>query len=71
MSTKVLYVSSKGDITEHFYSISPREAVRAAFALSMGDANSWNWQKWDKYVVEGRYGFMAGDFWAEKIQRED
>lgn len=53
--------------TEHVYSLPPREAVLAAFALSMGDANSWQWEwRWGHMVRETEYGWMAGDWWAAK-----
>lgn len=62
MTTTVFHTPSE---TEHVYTLPPREAVLAAFALSMGDANSWNWEKrWNHYVKRTPHGWAAGDWWA-------
>lgn len=51
--------------TEHLYTLSPRDAVLAAFALDMGDANSWDWEaRWGDRISRAPHGWVAGDWWA-------
>lgn len=51
---------------ESTYTLPPREAVLAAFALhTMKDANSWDWEKKYAHIVKrSPHGWVAGDFWA-------
>jgi hypothetical protein len=46
------------------YTCEPREAVIAAYAQSMGDFNTWEYEeKYGKLLIKvGSYTFMCGDF---------
>ena len=46
---------------EYLYvNMSPAEALRAAYRLSKGDANTWDWS--DEEIQTGTYGWHLGDF---------
>ncbi len=50
---------------EQIYTCSPREAVVAAYAQSLGDYNTWDYTtKYDHLVVVGSSTVACGDFCA-------
>ena len=57
---------------EAVYTLPPREAVLAAFALhTMGDPQSWEWRtKYGHLVKKSPQGWVCGNFWAsDQIQQ--
>lgn len=60
-------------LTEHSYTLPPRDAVLAAFALStMRDANSLGWEKRFGHLVKRvPNGWVAGDWWARDVAQKD
>jgi len=46
------------------YSCSPKEAVIAAHAQSLGDFNTWDYQKYGHLVKEGEFTIGCGEFCA-------
>lgn len=66
----VVYNASTG--TEHSYTLPPREAVLAAFSIStMGDANSWGWEKRFGHLVKRTvHGWVAGDWFARELAQK-
>ena len=51
------------------YTCSPREAVLAAYAQSMNDWCTWQYEeRYGSLVLEGRYSYCCGDFAALKDQ---
>lgn len=57
---------------EHSYTLPPRKAVLAAFAIStMGDANSWGWEKRFGHLVKKTvHGWVVGDWFAVEIDEQ-
>jgi hypothetical protein len=50
------------------YSCTPREAVIAAYAQSLGDWNTWQYaERYSECVVEGNHTVACGDFCAMKL----
>ena len=49
------------------YSLTPREAVRNAYAqFEKKDYNTWDYAKYDSLVVEGEFTFSCGSYVAFK-----
>lgn len=51
------------DITQIFF-LPPREAVRSAYAQSLGDYNTWDYAKYDHLVEKIDRGYLCGEFFA-------
>lgn len=49
-----------------YVGITPREAVRAAYAQERNDWNTWDYAKYDRLVVEGQHAVACGDWAALK-----
>jgi hypothetical protein len=55
----------------YFYTCSPREAVIAAYAQSLGDWNTWNYEeKYGHMPIEGNYSIAVGDFCTLKEMQD-
>ena len=64
MSVRVLNLSTQ---QEQVYTCSPKEAVIAVYAQSLGDWNTWDYaEKYSSFVMEGKVSFSCGDFAAMK-----
>ena len=64
MLVRVLNLSTQ---QEQVYTCSPKEAVIAAYAQSLGDWNTWDYaEKYSNLVMEGKVSFSCGDFAAMK-----
>lgn len=52
------------------YTLSPREAVMAAFAQeTRKDFNTWDYEKrYGNLVRKSPHGWVCGDFWAKEAQ---
>jgi len=62
MTTRVLNLATR---QEQFYSSSPREAVIAAYAQSVGDWNTWDYEaRYGSLAMMGRFTVSCGDFCA-------
>lgn len=52
---------------ELVYSIPPKEAVVAAYnQYQRNNWNTWTYLEGRAPVMEGKYGWSCGDFWARK-----
>ncbi len=53
--------------SEQYYTCDPRSAVICAYAQSLNDWNTWDYEKkYGNLVLEGKYTFSCGDFCAKK-----
>jgi len=59
--TKLTVYDLDNDNELLFVNMSPAEALRAAYRLSKGDANTWNWDDFEK-IVTGEHGWHLGPF---------
>lgn len=60
MRTRVLHLGKSG---EQIFTCSPREAVIAAYAQSLGDWNTWDYaEKYGDQVMSGKITVSCGDF---------
>jgi hypothetical protein len=65
MNVRVLNLATQDEM--FFSGITPREAVRNAFAYSKGDKNTWQYaERYDHMVTEGKHSFACGDWAALK-----
>jgi hypothetical protein len=56
---------------KQIYTCAPKEAVVAAYAHSLGDYNTWEYEeKYGKSSFDGTYVWICGDFCAFKDGRE-
>jgi hypothetical protein len=46
------------------FSLSPREALIAAYEQSKGNNNTWTYNGKRHNIEKGRYGLCLGDFWV-------
>jgi len=58
------------DAGKYHYSCDPKMAVIAAYAQSLGDFNTWDYDKYNNLVEEGELTFFCGDFSSFKDGRE-
>ena len=66
MAIKVLNLST---LQEQIYTCTPKEAVIAAYAQSLNDWNTWQYEeRYGKMVLEGKYSFSCGDFATLKLE---
>jgi hypothetical protein len=66
MLTNVFNVRT-GKLQSTFVGIAPRSATIAAYAQSLGDWNTSDYeQKYGAMVDEGQWGFLCGTMWAAK-----
>jgi len=50
------------------FSLPPKQAVMAAYAQSLGDYNTWEYeQRYGKLPQRATYGWLCGEFWAKHI----
>lgn len=64
--TTVLNLSTGEE--RHYLLCTPREAVIAAYAQSLGDNNTYDYHKYDSLVREGKITYGCGDYTALKNQ---
>ncbi len=58
-------VVNLANLTEQVYTCSPREAVIAAYAQSLGDYSTWNYEaRYGHLAVVGSSTVACGDFCA-------
>ena len=56
---------------EQIYTCSPKEAVIAAYAQSLNDWNTWDYNnRYNKMVEEGKLTWLCGNFSVFKEEKE-
>jgi hypothetical protein len=50
-----------------FTGLSPIQALISAYALSIGDSNTWDYEKYEKLVKEGKYGYHLENFSTQRL----
>lgn len=58
---KITVYDLENDKALLFVNMSPAEALRAAYRLSKGDANTWAWDDSEE-IQTGEYGWHLGNF---------
>jgi hypothetical protein len=52
------------------YTLTPRQAVIAAYAQSLGDMNTWDYGKYSPMVCKTSFHYFLGDWGARHIEGE-
>jgi hypothetical protein len=65
MLTIVMSVS--GEHTDQYFSLPPRDAVKAAHCQSKDNWKTWTYHNDPEPVVPGRWHWFCGDFAAKRV----
>lgn len=64
--TEVRIMDSDGSMGKLSFSLSPMQALIAAYEQQLGNNNTWTYRDPSKYPIRaGKYGFSLGNCWVK------
>ncbi|MDK2920122.1 MAG: hypothetical protein PWQ37_2855 [Candidatus Petromonas sp.] len=66
MNGLIIEVVNLSTLEKRVYTMTPKEAVKAAYLQSNHDYNTWDYSKHNLHVIEGKYTVACGDWVALK-----